>query len=106
MEAQHSTAQHSTAQHSTAQHSTHSTHSTAQHSTAQHSTHSTGPQQGRPAGMSCIFIRVKLGEAKAFCNMDLPVDRELDLGPTQSLNHMVFTLQLGEDRHNDQATVL
>jgi hypothetical protein len=56
--------------------------------------------------MSCIFIRVKLGEAKAFCNMDLPVDRELDLGPTQSLNHMVFTLQLGEDRHNDQATVL
>ena len=37
--------------------------------------------------------------------MDLLAARELELGPVESLKHMLLILQLGEDGHHDLARV-
>ena len=51
------------------------------------------------------FICIKLGEAPLLWDVDLLAARELELGSSQSLNHMFLVLQLGSDGHDDLANV-
>ena len=51
------------------------------------------------------FIRIKLSKSSLLGDMDLLAAGELELGPVESLKHMLLILQLGEDGHHDLARV-
>ena len=51
------------------------------------------------------FICVELSKSPLLRDVDLLAARELELGPTQCLNHMLLVLQLGVDGRYDLANV-
>lgn len=51
------------------------------------------------------FVCIKLGKAPLLGDVDLLATRKLELGPTQSLNHMFLVLQFGADGHDDLSNV-
>ena len=51
------------------------------------------------------FTGIILSKSPLLGDVDLLAARELELGPVESLKHMLLILQLGEDGHHDLARV-